>query len=151
MGKRIKYLTIFYWIMIAFGLYKSAFLTLFMATMATDSPSSTISNAILGGIFGFSVVFIPFVLIPFLAIRELKNYTEKRKLIFNNIFSVIAFIFLCFDIFGLISTMKILAQLQRIPSIYYIIGGLVGLLISLVLFFWQVYTVYKIKTNKEEI
>jgi hypothetical protein len=51
--------------------------------MATDSLSSTVVHMIIGGFTGFLVVFLPTVLLPILAIKELGKYEVKRKLIFN--------------------------------------------------------------------
>lgn len=98
MDKYIHYLKVSYRVEIAVGFLISSFMTLFMATMATDSPNSTYMHMILGGIFGFIFTATPTILIPILAIKELKNYTIKRKLLFNIINGVIVLFFIFFPL-----------------------------------------------------
>lgn len=87
----IQYLKIFYFIEIVLGLIITIYMTMFMAMMATDSPSSTIIHMISGGFIGFLVVFLPTVLLPGLAIKELGKYEVQRKLKLNILNTIIVF------------------------------------------------------------
>jgi len=66
-------------------------MALFLGVMATDSPSSTMLDMVLGAVFGFLVVLIPMVGLPLLSKRELQNYKTNKKLLFNIINSVLIF------------------------------------------------------------
>jgi len=68
---------------IIIGLFGASFLAIFVGIMATDSPSSTYLHMAGGGLVGFMIVFVPSVLLPYLSIRELRNYTENKKIVLN--------------------------------------------------------------------
>jgi len=87
----VQYLKIFYFIEIIFGLLITIYVTMFTAAMATDSPDSTITHMIAGGFFGFLLVFLPSVLLPILAIKELGKFEIQRKLLFNILNTIIIF------------------------------------------------------------
>jgi len=78
-----KYLTVFYTIEIILGLFGSVVVGLIVGTMSTDSPSSTQYDFYFGLSLGFLSVFIPAVILPYLAIRELEKFEEKKRLLFN--------------------------------------------------------------------
>ena len=92
LDKRIKYLKISYIIEMILGALMAAFMTLFLGVMATDSPSSSDLDFVIGALIGFVVVAVPTILIPLLAINELNNFKVKRRLIFNIINAIIVLI-----------------------------------------------------------
>ena len=94
MQKYIKYLKISYEIEMILGIIFSCFVSFFLGIMSTDSPSSTYLDFILGIVFGFLIIAIPSISIPYLAIKELNDYETKRKLIFNIINIIFIFFFL---------------------------------------------------------
>jgi len=95
MENRIKYLKVSYQIEMVLGILVAGYMSIFLGVMATDAPTSTNIHFVFGALFGFTIVAIPTVLMPFLAIRELNNYKEKGKLTFNiiNVVIVLAFVF----------------------------------------------------------
>jgi len=92
MEKYIKYLKISYQIEMVLGIVAAAFLSFFVGVMATDAPTSTYLHFAFGALFGFTIVAIPTVLMPFLAMKELDGYEEKEKLVFNIINAVIVLV-----------------------------------------------------------
>ena len=74
------------------GFLGACFLALFMATMATDSSASSSFHMFLGGIVGFLIGFVPAVVLPYFALKELKAYQQKENLTLNIINSVLVFI-----------------------------------------------------------
>lgn len=93
MDKYIKYLNISYKIEILLGIIMSYF----GAIIGPLAVSSLFPNyaLILGMILGFTIIFIPTILIPILAIYELKSFSKNEKLLFNtiNIFIVLIIFF----------------------------------------------------------
>jgi len=78
-----KPLIVLYKVQAVLGIFITLFMTLFMAVMSTDSPSSTIMNAIIGGGITFVLMLFFTVLVPIGAIRELEQYGDRKKLLFN--------------------------------------------------------------------
>ncbi len=87
----IKLLKLLLIIEIIIGLSISIIMAIFLGVMATDSPSSTKLDVLIGSVIGFSLVAIPSVLFPTLSIRELNKFPTRKKLTFNIINSIITF------------------------------------------------------------
>ncbi|MFY9142282.1 hypothetical protein [Sulfuricurvum sp.] len=98
MEKYIKYLKVSYQIEMVLGILLAGFMSFFLGVMATDAPSATYFHFALGALFGFIIVAIPTMLMPFLAIKELNNYVAKRKLLFNIINAVVVLAFVFFPL-----------------------------------------------------
>jgi hypothetical protein len=91
----ISSLKTLYTVQMILGFFSTIFVTFFVAIMSTDAPSSTSSDAILGGFIGFSLTFGSTVILPLLATNELDTYPDRKKLFFNYVESL----FLLFTLF----------------------------------------------------
>lgn len=78
-----KQLVVLYKVQAVLGIFITLFMTLFIAVMSMDSPSSTTFNAIIGGSITFVVILFFSVLVPIEAVRELEKYENRKKLLFN--------------------------------------------------------------------
>ncbi len=69
-----------------------------VAIMITDSPTTTSKDMIIWGGTTFVSLFVPFVLLPILSIKELVNYNEKKRLWLNITNSIVTTIFIFFPL-----------------------------------------------------
>jgi len=91
--QHITTLKTLYSVQVGLGFFITMFGTMLTAIMSTDAPSSTSSDAFLGGMMGFAFTFFPLVVLPVVASKELDAYHTKRKLWYNYIESFILFFF----------------------------------------------------------
>lgn len=98
MERRIKHLKISLIAEMLLGSAFAAVMALFLGTMATDSPTSTGFDFVMGALMGFCLIAIPSVLIPALSLRELKRFPEKKTSNINYINSVIVILFIFFPL-----------------------------------------------------
>ncbi|MDO6514603.1 hypothetical protein [Neptuniibacter sp. 2_MG-2023] len=98
MERRIKYLKITLYIEMVLGTGMGAVMALFLGTMATDSPTSTTADFVMGALMGFSLFAIPLVFLPILSLRELNRFAEKRVSLINYINSAILILFVFFPL-----------------------------------------------------
>lgn len=89
MDDRIKYLKLSLLIEMILGLVLTS---LFAASLgaSTVAPSFAAgSDYIIGGSYGFVVIFLPVIFFPLLALKELNTFKNRRKLTFNLINSAV--------------------------------------------------------------
>ncbi|MEJ2436521.1 MAG: hypothetical protein P8Y49_01415 [Sulfurovaceae bacterium] len=127
MEKQKNYLKFCYWIIIAFGIMITVKVTFLIGTAPVNSENPNILNFAFSGI-GFILTFIPLVLLPFLAIKELDGFKEKNKLKINMVL-VVVFIFFTINLFKRIDS----NILSLIPILFIIV---------------QIYLLYKIKIKQ---
>ena len=85
MEQRIKYLMLSFYAEMVIGTLTALFMALFIGVMATDSPKSKEAHFSMGSAFGFSIVAVPLVLLPWLAALELKKFPQTKRIVFTYI------------------------------------------------------------------
>ncbi|MDD5359643.1 MAG: hypothetical protein PHI02_05195 [Sulfurovaceae bacterium] len=126
MKNQIKYLKFYYWIIIVFGAIITIKATFWIRATSVNFETLNISHFAFSGI-GFILTFIPLVLLPLLAIKELDSFKEKNKLKVNMILVVI-FLFFTINLFK-----KIDSHVLSLIPILFITA--------------QIYILYKIKNE----
>lgn len=95
MENRIKHVKISLYIEILLGIILSIGVPVFIMVLASDATQPTEMNPIFGALLALFMFALPFIVLPFLAIKELDAFAEKGGLFLNylNTCLVIAFTF----------------------------------------------------------
>lgn len=109
MDNKILYLKNSLIIEMIFGAILAIVLSVYMVSMASANPDAAAINIFLGALFPIVIVALPLVLLPYMAMRELNEYTEQNSLILNYVNSGIAvgFVFFPLAIWQIFTLVKI--------------------------------------------
>ena len=119
MEKQIKYLKIYYLAITIIGIIYTIKLVYNLTKIPSLADLSLLNGLVI------AMAFIPLVLLPYLAIKELSNYINKNKLKLNIILAVV------FSFFAI--------------NLYRSIDSYILSLIPIMMVAWQIYMIYKIK------
>jgi len=95
MENRIKHLKISLYIEILLGIILSIGAPILIIMLASNAAQPTEMNPLVGALLAIFMLALPFIVLPFLAIKELDAFSEKGGLFLNymNTCIVIAFTF----------------------------------------------------------
>lgn len=75
---------------IIFGMVAAIVLAVYMVSLVSDNPNSATIDLFLGALFPIVIIGLPLVLLPYIAIRELNEYSEQKSLLINYVNSGLA-------------------------------------------------------------
>lgn len=102
------------------GLVISIVIGFVVALNFSGSYSFTLFDFLSGLFLGFFISAIPFVLLPILAIRELRYYSKNKKVVFNYIYSalMVLTIFLPVSIYQIYNLIKLQLKNKKYTNNY---------------------------------
>lgn len=109
MDKKILYLKRSLIAEMVFGAILAIILSVYMVSMASANPNAEAINIFLGALFPLVIIALPLVLLPYMAMRELNEYSDQKSLILNYVNSGIAvgFVFFPLAVWQIFTLVKI--------------------------------------------